>query len=128
MLVAFFLVLIVLNIFLSTYLQVSGILVLHRLHRLFSDLFELLKLYIYVLLNLISLGQEHLPFPDVVDGFIVVRNKVTFDKRTVAHEEPFSATFRVLTNIVISQTGVLTLLSADVSFLNEGSVPVAQRR
>lgn len=84
--VALLFVFIVLFIKLFTLLHINCIFSLHRLNRLLRYLPELLKLLVDVLLNLISLGQKHLPLSDVVDGLIVVRNQVSLDERAIAHE------------------------------------------
>ena len=87
-------------------------------------MFELLKLFIHVLLDLISLGEKHLPFSDVVDGFVVVGDEVAFNERTVAHEKSFSTALCVFADIIIGKTSLLILLTTDVCLLNEGCVPV----
>ena len=127
MLVALLLVFIILFISLFTFLQIVGVLSLHCLHGLLCYLFELLKLFVHVLLNLIPLSEEHLIFLDVVDGLVVVGYEVAFNERTVAHEKFFSSAICVFTDVIVGKTGVFILLTTDNGLLHEGCVPVTKR-
>ena len=127
MLVALLLVFIILFISLFTFLQIVGVLSLHCLHGLLGYLFELLKLFIHVLLNLIPLSEEHLIFLDVVDGLVVVGYEVAFNERTVAHEKFFSSAICVFTDVIVGKTSVFILLTTDNGLLHEGCVPVTKR-
>ena len=95
-----------------------------------SDLFELPELFVDILLDLGSLGEEHVPLPDVVYCFVVVGHKVPLYQWAVAHEQSLSSALGVFAYLVVGQRGALALLTV-ATFLLVGAVlplPVGQRR
>ena len=95
------------------------------------DLFVLLEFLVDVLLHFVPLREEHLPFLDVVNGFVVVGDEVPLDQGTVAHVDSLSSAFGVLVDVSVSQRRVLASLSVLFVFGDEGGsadvFPVGER-
>ena len=59
--------------------------------RLLGYLTKLFELGVYYLVDFSTLGEEHRPFGNVVDGLIVMGDQVSLNQGTVSHEQALSS-------------------------------------